>query len=187
VAIAASAEEISKDRAATVSSAAGLSTEQWVKERLGGYIKLAVPDRREAVANLAAEGHSTREIGEILGVSKDTAARDVSNATPAPTKADRRAVRETELAAKQTALPDKRYGVIVADPEWRFEPWSRRSHEVLSDCDARKRLGQEVWAAMSTALGAATKARWPRPSVSYSTFRKARLVHPPACRDGGKA
>jgi N6-adenosine-specific RNA methylase IME4 len=36
-----------------------------------------------------------------------------------------RAVRERELAARQQALPDKRYGVIYADPEWRFEVYSR--------------------------------------------------------------
>lgn len=35
--------------------------------------------------------------------------------------------RETALAERQSALPDKRYGVILADPEWRFEPWSRDS------------------------------------------------------------
>jgi N6-adenosine-specific RNA methylase IME4 len=35
--------------------------------------------------------------------------------------------READLGAKQTALPDKRYGVILADPEWRFEPWSRNT------------------------------------------------------------
>jgi N6-adenosine-specific RNA methylase IME4 len=28
---------------------------------------------------------------------------------------------------KQIALPTKKYGVIVADPEWRFEPWSRET------------------------------------------------------------
>jgi N6-adenosine-specific RNA methylase IME4 len=38
-----------------------------------------------------------------------------------------RALREAELATKQVALPDKKYGVIVADPEWRFEPWSRET------------------------------------------------------------
>ena len=42
-------------------------------------------------------------------------------------KAERRAERERELAAKQTALPTKKYGVIIADPEWRFEPWSRET------------------------------------------------------------
>jgi N6-adenosine-specific RNA methylase IME4 len=35
--------------------------------------------------------------------------------------------REKALAKKQRALPDKRYGVIYADPEWRFEPWSRKT------------------------------------------------------------
>jgi N6-adenosine-specific RNA methylase IME4 len=41
--------------------------------------------------------------------------------------------REIELAAKQTALPNKRYGVIYADPEWRFEVYSR---ETGMDCTA---------------------------------------------------
>ncbi len=40
-------------------------------------------------------------------------------------KRKRREEREADLAARQTALPTKRYGVILADPEWRFEPWSR--------------------------------------------------------------
>ena len=37
----------------------------------------------------------------------------------------KRSDREKELAVKQIALPTKKFGVIVADPEWRFEPWSR--------------------------------------------------------------
>ena len=40
-------------------------------------------------------------------------------------KAERRATREAELAARIIALPDKKYGVIYADPPWRFEPYSR--------------------------------------------------------------
>lgn len=40
-------------------------------------------------------------------------------------KQERRATREQILGGIQQALPDKRYGVILADPEWRFEPWSR--------------------------------------------------------------
>jgi len=40
-------------------------------------------------------------------------------------KADNRAKREAELGQRILALPRKKYGVIVADPEWRFEPWSR--------------------------------------------------------------
>jgi N6-adenosine-specific RNA methylase IME4 len=40
-------------------------------------------------------------------------------------KMARRAWLEAELGARQRALPDKRYGVIYADPPWRFEPYSR--------------------------------------------------------------
>ncbi len=42
-------------------------------------------------------------------------------------KKERRAERERDLATRQTALPDKRYGVIYADPEWRFEVYNRES------------------------------------------------------------
>ena len=42
-------------------------------------------------------------------------------------KKEAREQREAALGAKQLALPDKRYGVILADPEWRFEPWSRET------------------------------------------------------------
>jgi N6-adenosine-specific RNA methylase IME4 len=42
-------------------------------------------------------------------------------------KQDRRDARERVLGECQQALPDKRYGLIVADPEWRFEPRSRET------------------------------------------------------------
>src|ERR1700730_16038389 len=42
-------------------------------------------------------------------------------------KKERRAAREAELGAKQRWFPAKRYGVILADPEWRFEPYSRET------------------------------------------------------------
>ena len=40
-------------------------------------------------------------------------------------KQQRRENRERVLGECQSALPNKKYGVILADPEWRFEPWSR--------------------------------------------------------------
>jgi N6-adenosine-specific RNA methylase IME4 len=46
--------------------------------------------------------------------------KDVSTAE----KKSRRRAREIELGAKQMALPEARFGVIYADPEWRFEPYS---------------------------------------------------------------
>jgi N6-adenosine-specific RNA methylase IME4 len=42
-------------------------------------------------------------------------------------KKKHRSAREAELGARQIALPTKKYGVILADPEWRFEPWSRET------------------------------------------------------------
>lgn len=35
-----------------------------------------------------------------------------------------RSEREAALAGKQLALPSKKYGVVYADPEWRFDTWS---------------------------------------------------------------
>lgn len=42
-------------------------------------------------------------------------------------KRGRREDRELALGIKQQALPDEKFGVIYADPEWRFEPYSRAS------------------------------------------------------------
>jgi N6-adenosine-specific RNA methylase IME4 len=46
-------------------------------------------------------------------------------ATRAKRKKKLRAKRERELAKKIKKLPEQKYGVIYADPEWRWEPWSR--------------------------------------------------------------
>jgi N6-adenosine-specific RNA methylase IME4 len=40
-------------------------------------------------------------------------------------KKARRAQLEAELGARQRALPSRRYGVVLGDPPWRFEPYSR--------------------------------------------------------------
>lgn len=42
-------------------------------------------------------------------------------------KKERRAAREQILAGIQMALPERKFGVILADPEWRFEPFSRET------------------------------------------------------------
>jgi N6-adenosine-specific RNA methylase IME4 len=64
-----------------VPKALGLTTEQWVKNRLGGYVRMSVAERREAVQNLTADGHSIREVAEIIGVSHGTVGNDVQNLT----------------------------------------------------------------------------------------------------------
>lgn len=55
-------------------------------------------------------------------------ARELKLANPwLKLKQERRAERERETAAEILALPDKQYGVVYADPEWRFEPYSRET------------------------------------------------------------
>ena len=55
----------------------GLTVDEWVKQRLGGYVKYLVEERQEAVQALAAEGHSEREIKGVLGVDRNTVRKDL--------------------------------------------------------------------------------------------------------------
>jgi N6-adenosine-specific RNA methylase IME4 len=55
------------------------------------------------------------------------AGADVSLDITGETKTERRATRERVLGGIQLALPTQKFGVILADPEWRFEPWSRET------------------------------------------------------------
>jgi N6-adenosine-specific RNA methylase IME4 len=60
----------------------------------------------------------------------------------------RRAQKESELAARIRGLPDKRYGLIYADPPWRFEVRSRETglerdaanHYPVMELEAIKKL-----------------------------------------------
>jgi hypothetical protein len=109
-----------------VPEALGMTTEEWVKGRLGGYIRLSIEDRREAVRDLTDEGHSAREIADIVGVSHDTAARDVRNLTP-------REKYEAEIAEGCTVedlsglVGTKKFGTIYADPPWLYDNQGTRA------------------------------------------------------------
>jgi ATP/maltotriose-dependent transcriptional regulator MalT len=56
----------------------GLALDEWVKEYSGGYSKLSVSDRREAVIEMVNEGMSQREIAGVLGVGAGTVSRDLT-------------------------------------------------------------------------------------------------------------
>jgi ParB family chromosome partitioning protein len=59
-----------------IPKALGLSLPEWV-QRLGGYARLSIEERREAVAELTeGEGLSNRKAAEVLGVSKETVRQD---------------------------------------------------------------------------------------------------------------
>lgn len=66
-----------------VPDALGMTNEDWVQERLGGYIRWSVSQRREAVRELSGERNesgryerSDRQVAEILGISTTTVVRD---------------------------------------------------------------------------------------------------------------
>lgn len=106
----------------------GLVTEERLRYRM------VAEDRKKVARDLHDKGLSNRKIADVTGASPKTIDRDLAASNDALfasndalTKADKRAAREAELAAKQTALPNRKYGVIVADPEWRFEPFSRET------------------------------------------------------------
>lgn len=44
-------------------------------------------------------------------------------------KRESRVIRERELGERQRALPDAKFGVIVADPEWKHKAWSEETGE----------------------------------------------------------
>jgi hypothetical protein len=65
-----------------IPAALGVTTEAWVQERLGGYVRLSIPERREAVRELTApvaeggNGFSTRQAADVLGVDHKTVVND---------------------------------------------------------------------------------------------------------------
>jgi N6-adenosine-specific RNA methylase IME4 len=88
-------------------------------------------DRKLSMRARASAALSDDEFAEVISgmcarmASGKAIIVDPVDAARQGDKKDQRAVRERDLAAKQEALPNKRYGVIYADPEWRFEVYSR--------------------------------------------------------------
>ena len=72
----------------------------------------------------AAERASKLSVEIQREIARQAVAGD-ANAARNVIKQETRSARESELAAKQTAQPTKKYGVVYADPEWRFEVYSR--------------------------------------------------------------
>jgi hypothetical protein len=66
-----------------VPAALGLSLRDWVDNRLGGYVRMAVEERRSVVAQLTAkpedggEGLTGPQAAEVIGVSDETVYRDL--------------------------------------------------------------------------------------------------------------
>lgn len=76
---------------------------------------------------LGALDEAEFEVRKAAAKRQAVSSVEATAAERAAEKKERRQERETDLGARQAALPDRRYGVILADPEWRFEPYSRET------------------------------------------------------------
>ena len=54
-----------------VPKALKLSVDEWVKQRLGGYVKYSIGERTEAIRALANEDFTEREIATAVGTGRD--------------------------------------------------------------------------------------------------------------------
>ena len=115
----ASLPEVSQTQAAGLSTASerGVRSAVFVKKKGAHDLVQAVRDGKITV-NLAAKLATASEAIQKQAVAEPGRAHVL-------VKQAARAGRESELATKQLALPAKRFGVIYADPPWRFEPHSR--------------------------------------------------------------
>lgn len=82
--------------------------------------------------NLAKEGRklgglTDREFEKAVQTARDSVGRVVKEALRTDDKKERRTERERALGIKQMAMPQCAYGVIYADPPWRFAPYSENT------------------------------------------------------------
>ena len=115
----ASLPEVSQAQAARLSTASERSVRSAVFVKKKGSRDLVQAVRAGKIAvSLAAKLATTPEAIQRQAVAEPERAHVL-------VKQAARAERESELAAKQLALPTKRFGVIYADPPWQFEVYSR--------------------------------------------------------------
>jgi N6-adenosine-specific RNA methylase IME4 len=92
------------------------------------WVKLAVmmPERFEASVKMA--------VAVAIASTEDTA--EIIKAARAEAHIAKRTIREARerrLGLQQLILPKHKYGVILADPEWRFETWSETGKDRSAD------------------------------------------------------
>jgi hypothetical protein len=89
-----------------------------------GYVRLSIPERREAVAELTEDGMSNRDQAAVLGVDQTTVRRDrdAANAAPEPRNPSPDAESETAAAANAAAESEQAPPVEDEQPEPRAEP-----------------------------------------------------------------
>jgi N6-adenosine-specific RNA methylase IME4 len=95
-------------------------------------------ERGEVAVSVAAEV-AKLSVGEQLRLLREVDPRAFgrvvreARAEKQAEKKEHRTEREAALGARLMALPDKRYGVIIADPEWQFKSWGENGMDRAPD------------------------------------------------------
>jgi N6-adenosine-specific RNA methylase IME4 len=103
-----------------------------------GFLKNPLKDDRPTLASQGIDKNLANQMRRLGAMSdekfeatvsdvREAVSRAVKSVINMDGKADARSDRERDLAANQRALPSKKYGVIYADPEWRFEVYSQKT------------------------------------------------------------
>ena len=91
----------------------------------------SIPDVADLAGTSLDKGTELDALGRLPSDVREQLAAEAKAGKKVSAKATlkkvQRAQKEIDLGFKQAALPQKRYGVIVADPEWSFEPWSQET------------------------------------------------------------
>jgi|GEM_PF-1031751 len=117
------------DRHTSVDDAAArLNVSKRLVQRARQILETGSPD----LVRLVRQGHlavdqgerAAKENFELQAKVVDLVEQGLSNAARTATKQAARDTRERELGKRQRDLPDKKFGVILADPEWEFTVFS---------------------------------------------------------------
>lgn len=117
------AATVTQDRAAQMLNVSPrlLRAAKAVQERAEPELARAVEQGKIAVSAAAQAVDLDAETQRKIAAEAE---RGHANVARRVIKQERREAREATLGAKQQALPQTKYGIILADPEWRWKPWS---------------------------------------------------------------
>jgi transposase len=119
------------------------SLRDWVTDKLGGYIRYPIEERREIAKELRANGKSKTAIGEILGVNDGTIGRDLAaKGEPLQKRKSPKKRNSSEQQPKEDQPKDSK---IRSEADLRPRDWDKGPSEENIRWAAEEGLAAIVW------------------------------------------